>query len=64
MACGLDGMDYGTPSTLPWSLVYLNPNSYAPIDGVARHPVVMGAPPGATSYFFGASFAGGTILTS
>ena len=38
VACGLDGMDYGTPSTLPWSLVYLNSNSYAPIDGIARHP--------------------------
>jgi phosphatidylglycerol:prolipoprotein diacylglycerol transferase len=38
VACGLDGMDYGTPSTLPWSIVYLNPTSYAPIDGVARHP--------------------------
>jgi phosphatidylglycerol---prolipoprotein diacylglyceryl transferase len=38
VACGLDGMDYGTPSNVPWSVVYLNPNSYAPIDGVARHP--------------------------
>ena len=28
----------GTPSTLPWSVAYLNANSYAPIDGVARHP--------------------------
>jgi phosphatidylglycerol:prolipoprotein diacylglycerol transferase len=36
--CGLDGMDYGTPSSLPWSVVYVNPNSYAPNDGVARHP--------------------------
>src|SRR5713101_4877335 len=24
--CGLDGMDYGTPSRLPWAVVYLNPN--------------------------------------
>jgi phosphatidylglycerol:prolipoprotein diacylglycerol transferase len=38
VACGLDGMDYGTPSNLPWSVLYLNANSYAPIDGVARHP--------------------------
>ena len=31
-------MDYGTPSSLPWSVVYTNVNSFAPIDGVARHP--------------------------
>lgn len=36
--CGLDGMDYGTASKLPWAVVYLNPNSYAPTDGVPRHP--------------------------
>ena len=38
ISCGLDGMDYGTPTKLPWGFVYTNPNSYAPIDGVARHP--------------------------
>ena len=38
ISCGLDGMDYGTPTSLPWGVVYLNPNSYAPNDGVARHP--------------------------
>lgn len=37
--CGLAGMDYGTQTNLPWSVVYSNPNSYAPIDGIARHPV-------------------------
>jgi phosphatidylglycerol---prolipoprotein diacylglyceryl transferase len=37
--CGLAGMDYGTPTSLPWGVVYTNPNSYAPLDGVARHPV-------------------------
>lgn len=37
--CGLAGMDYGTPTNLPWGVVYTNPNSYAPIDGIARHPV-------------------------
>lgn len=37
--CGLAGMDYGTPTNLPWGLVYTNPNSYAPIDGIPRHPV-------------------------
>ncbi len=36
--CGLAGMDYGTPTRLPWGVVYTNPNSYAPIDGVPRHP--------------------------
>src|SRR4029077_5636905 len=35
---GLDGMDYGTPTALPWGVVYLNPNSYAPVDGIPRHP--------------------------
>jgi phosphatidylglycerol:prolipoprotein diacylglycerol transferase len=38
IACGVDGMDYGTPTSLPWGVVYLNPNSYAPNDGVPRHP--------------------------
>lgn len=38
ISCGLAGMDYGTPTTLPWGVVYTNPNSYAPVDGVARHP--------------------------
>ncbi len=37
--CGLAGMDYGTPTNLPWGVVYTNPNSYAPLDGTARHPV-------------------------
>lgn len=38
ITCGLDGMDYGTPTRLPWGFIYTNPNSYAPVDGVARHP--------------------------
>ncbi len=38
ISCGLDGMDYGTPTALPWGVVYQNPNSFAPIDGVSRHP--------------------------
>lgn len=38
ISCGLDGMDYGTPSSVPWGVVYTNPNSYAPTDGLARHP--------------------------
>lgn len=39
ISCGLAGMDYGTPTSLPWGVIYTNPNSYAPNDGVARHPV-------------------------
>lgn len=39
IACGLDGMDYGTRTSLPWGVVYLNQNSYAPVDYAARHPV-------------------------
>ena len=31
-------MDYGTPTTLPWGVMYTNPTSYAPTDGVPRHP--------------------------
>jgi phosphatidylglycerol:prolipoprotein diacylglycerol transferase len=38
ISCGLDGMDYGTPTSLPWGFVYENPNSFAPVDGVSRHP--------------------------
>ena len=37
--CWLAGMDYGTPTTLAWSVVYTHPSSYAPNDGVPRHPV-------------------------
>lgn len=39
VACWLAGMDYGTPTALPWGVVYTHPASYAPNDGVARHPV-------------------------
>jgi phosphatidylglycerol:prolipoprotein diacylglycerol transferase len=38
ISCGLDGMDYGTPTSLPWGVVYENPNSFAPLDGLSRHP--------------------------
>lgn len=38
ISCGLAGMDYGTPTQLPWSVIYTNPNSYAPTDGIPRHP--------------------------
>ena len=39
ISCGLAGMDYGSPTSLPWGVSYSNPNTYAPIDGIARHPV-------------------------
>ena len=38
ISCGLAGMDYGTPTQLPWGVIYTNPNSYAPTDGIPRHP--------------------------
>lgn len=38
ISCGLAGMDYGTPTRLPWGVIYTNPHSYAPTDGVPRHP--------------------------
>lgn len=38
ISCGLDGMDYGTPTSLPWGVVYTNPHSFAPVDGISRHP--------------------------
>lgn len=38
VSCGLAGMDYGAHTFLPWGVVYLNPNSYAPNDGTPRHP--------------------------
>jgi len=39
VACGLAGMDYGTATSLPWGVIYTHAASYAPIDGIARHPV-------------------------
>lgn len=37
-SCGLAGMDYGTPTALPWGVTYTNPAAYAPMDGISRHP--------------------------
>lgn len=37
-SCGLAGMDYGTPTSLPWGVIYSNPGAYAPVDGISRHP--------------------------
>jgi phosphatidylglycerol:prolipoprotein diacylglycerol transferase len=36
--CGLAGMDYGSPTSRSWGVIYTNPQSYAPLDGIARHP--------------------------
>ena len=38
ITCGLAGMDYGTPTQLPWGVIYTNAHSYAPTNDVARHP--------------------------
>ena len=32
-------MDYGTPTAVPWGVLYTNVESYAPIDGISRHPM-------------------------
>ena len=37
-SCGLAGMDYGMPTSLPWGVMYTNRASYAPVDGISRHP--------------------------
>ena len=39
ISCGLAGMDYGTPTRLPWGVVYTSPESYAPVADASRHPV-------------------------
>jgi phosphatidylglycerol:prolipoprotein diacylglycerol transferase len=36
LRAGRHGLRYAT--TLPWGVVYTNPNTYAPIDGRPRHP--------------------------
>ena len=38
IGCGLAGMDYGTPTRAPWGVIYTNVESYAPGDGISRHP--------------------------
>jgi phosphatidylglycerol:prolipoprotein diacylglycerol transferase len=37
VGCTINGCCYGLPTSLPWGVVYTNPESYAPI-GVAVHP--------------------------
>jgi phosphatidylglycerol:prolipoprotein diacylglycerol transferase len=38
VGCTINGCCYGVPASLPWGVVYTNPESYAPL-GVAVHPV-------------------------
>ena len=37
VGCTINGCCYGLPTSLPWGIVYTNPESYAPL-GVAVHP--------------------------
>jgi phosphatidylglycerol:prolipoprotein diacylglycerol transferase len=37
VGCTLNGCCYGIPTSLPWGVVYTNPESYAPL-GIAVHP--------------------------
>ena len=37
VGCTLNGCCYGTPTDLPWGVIYTNPDSYAPI-GIEVHP--------------------------
>lgn len=37
VGCTLNGCCYGIPTSLPWGVVYTNPESYAPL-GMAVHP--------------------------
>jgi phosphatidylglycerol:prolipoprotein diacylglycerol transferase len=39
VGCLINGCCYGIPTSLPWGIVYTNPNSYAPL-GIATQPVV------------------------
>ncbi len=37
VGCTINGCCYGVPTSLPWGVVYTNPESYAPL-GIAVHP--------------------------
>ncbi len=37
VGCTINGCCYGTTTSLPWSLVYTHPDSFAPL-GIASHP--------------------------
>jgi prolipoprotein diacylglyceryl transferase len=38
IGCLINGCNYGTPTALPWGVVWSNPASMAPVNDVARHP--------------------------
>ncbi|MBI2854920.1 MAG: prolipoprotein diacylglyceryl transferase [Chloroflexi bacterium] len=40
VGCTINGCCYGQPTTLPWGLVYTNPNTYAP-RGIPTEPAVV-----------------------
>jgi phosphatidylglycerol:prolipoprotein diacylglycerol transferase len=40
IGCTINGCCYGTPTSLPWAIVYTNPNSLAPL-GVPVHPTTI-----------------------
>lgn len=40
IGCTINGCCYGSPTTLPWGLVYTNPNSSAPL-GISTQPAVV-----------------------
>jgi phosphatidylglycerol:prolipoprotein diacylglycerol transferase len=40
IGCTINGCCYGTPTSLPWSIVYTHPSSFAPL-GVATHPATV-----------------------
>ncbi|MEJ2739578.1 MAG: prolipoprotein diacylglyceryl transferase [Dehalococcoidia bacterium] len=37
IGCVINGCCYGLPTTVPWAVIYTNPNSYAPL-GIPLHP--------------------------
>ena len=37
VGCTINGCCYGLPTSLPWGVIYTNPNSYAPL-GIPIHP--------------------------
>ena len=40
VGCTINGCCYGIPTSLPWGIVYTNPNSLAPL-GLATHPTTV-----------------------